>query len=472
MYERVRHVPMEEPFNIADNGNIGSFFFTSATYLSIHLDVDAANYENLRRALDQFIYISKLAIRTNRSISLFTAKRIVSAIQNLSRPNSTLSVIVNQNSYDVFKLAAGGKNNLSIMPHSQRITKRMPSPLRDVFKKLKEYCSEENDARSEAKNFIPASLSKQNIIRSAYKKNSLDDLYLLPISTKDDVDTAINNVAPNLLESIICFKDNWVFVTQFEVYYRNNKDIDSCALVTTSNKYYETPTATIKTKSEKGNTWYELSVFWKRFEFLVTGGVTGSNESSNIIQFLGPSISFIEMLSLNSNSTTKMLQAETEVAFVVQERNLRDWAKNGASYKWSCISKRFFEKGFFQMNPLRINDPKNSLYKLISKMLLCICRKEYGYDDNEQCFQLTKQLPQVIQLSQRRKNNLESIMKELKSRKIKYDTHVLSCLIKLNNHTNEDPASILTPDEIVKLTSKLSSYCKNQNKKALKFYNF
>lgn len=87
---------------------------------------------------------------------------------------------------------------------------RTPSPLREVVqsvKKLREFCCEHN----ESNNDVPTAL-KDVINVSSYQKNTIDyDVFTKEVRRKEDAEDLIKNqIAPNLLESIVLFQKNWV----------------------------------------------------------------------------------------------------------------------------------------------------------------------------------------------------------------------------------------------------------------------
>ncbi|KAF7730267.1 hypothetical protein EC973_002510 [Apophysomyces ossiformis] len=74
------------------------------------------------------------------------------------------------------------------------------------------------------------------------------------MAKKQDVDGVIDNIlAPTLLESILLFDNNLVFVTQFEVYYRNNLAIDPSAVSTTRTRIMGTRLPRSNPKTNAGD---------------------------------------------------------------------------------------------------------------------------------------------------------------------------------------------------------------------------
>jgi hypothetical protein len=85
-------------------------------------------------------------------------------------------------------------------------------------------------------------------------------------------------------------QDNWVFVNQIEIYYRDQK-IDNAAIFSDLDPYPNTPTVEIKRVSEEGgeSSWIELHIFFKKFDIVVTDGSMNSENDFEFEYFLGVS---------------------------------------------------------------------------------------------------------------------------------------------------------------------------------------
>lgn len=68
------------------------------------------------------------------------------------------------------------------------------------------------------------------------------------------INNTIASVVSTFIESIICFNDYWLLVTQIDAFVRNDTYIDPCAIVTTVMTYSKLPTAKISEKSYKRST--------------------------------------------------------------------------------------------------------------------------------------------------------------------------------------------------------------------------
>ncbi|KAI9364580.1 hypothetical protein BD770DRAFT_378448 [Pilaira anomala] len=119
-------------------------------------------------------------------------------------------------------------------------------------------------------------------------------------------------------------------------------------MTTMMDKYPVNLVAKIKNKTEKGKSWFELSIFWGRFEMLLTGGICGSKMSNDVVPFLGSNVPLNENIYVNCH--------DNGVKAHFQVRSLRNWIKLSSSFEWACISSRFHRKGFATVNPLNIRN--------------------------------------------------------------------------------------------------------------------
>ncbi|KAG0769223.1 hypothetical protein G6F62_005472 [Rhizopus arrhizus] len=141
-------------------------------------------------------------------------------------------------------------------------------------------------------------------------------------------------------------------------YCRNNSYIDESAMTTMMDKYPVNLVAKIKNKTEKGKSWFELSIFWGRFEMLLTGGICGSKLSNDVVPFLGSNVPLKELVDGDSFTSENMYVNchDDGVKAHFQVRSLRNWTELSSSFEWACISSRFHRKGFATVNPLNIRN--------------------------------------------------------------------------------------------------------------------
>ncbi|CAO3652815.1 unnamed protein product [Cunninghamella echinulata] len=178
---------------------------------------------------------------------------------------------------------------------------------------------------------IPMQL--QAITKESYKTLELNGIQTLNKPTsKEDIDMIMDYIAPKIIESVFLVNTMWYFATQFELYEREAKLIDDCAI---EQNYYPTspsPTAIIHKKTDKGRSWHELSIFWDTHELLITGGLAGTNTGVvGTTAFLGPSLPIL-IPSFNNNEI-KILVRIHPADFIQRERRLRNYGKYAAGYK-------------------------------------------------------------------------------------------------------------------------------------------
>lgn len=178
--------------------------------------------------------------------------------------------------------------------------------------------------------------------------NMNSDMLSKEVQSKQDAEDNIKNIiSPKLLETVIVFQKNWIFTTQSEAYYRNNSYMDESAMTTMMDKYPSTWHQEKKNKTEKGNSWFELSIFWGRFEMLLTGGICGSKMSNDVVPFLESNVPLNELVDGDSFTSENIYVNchDDGVKAHLQVRSLRNWTKL-SSFEWACISSRFHRKGF------------------------------------------------------------------------------------------------------------------------------
>ncbi|KAI9358202.1 hypothetical protein BD770DRAFT_427462 [Pilaira anomala] len=156
-------------------------------------------------------------------------------------------------------------------------------PMKIAYEESKaELCKAMNlDVRQDI--HIPAPLKMYDLENHHYTNITDDTLKKLQLS--DDLDVfELNSVAralsSYLIESIVQFNKQWFFITEHEMYIRNNMQMVDCAQESLWLKYPSELEAHTLKKNENEDTWFELSLFFDKFEFFVTGGLRGSAQKS------------------------------------------------------------------------------------------------------------------------------------------------------------------------------------------------
>lgn len=103
--------------------------------------------------------------------------------------------------------------------------------------------------------------------------------------------------------------------------------IDESDIATAMNKYSNIVIGKVNNKTERGKTWFESSLFWGRFEILLTGGLTSGKNTSDIAPVLGPKVPFKELFDNDSfiSEHIYMNHCLNGIESKYQIRNLRNW---------------------------------------------------------------------------------------------------------------------------------------------------
>lgn len=176
---------------------------------------------------------------------------------------------------------------------------------------------------------IPSVL--RHITKSQYielKSNHLPTTFI-PMK-KEDVDVIMMDLSSLIIESVLIGETTWCLVTQFELYLRDLNAIDDYA-IEQDYPYPDTPVALVHTKSEKGRIWKELSIYWGRYELLITGGLYGTkNGIDGINAFLGPSLPKTSPTFDLGNMT--IMKSIISSKIKQRERRLRNYGKMAVNY--------------------------------------------------------------------------------------------------------------------------------------------
>lgn len=98
----------------------------------------------------------------------------------------------------------------------------------------------------------------------------------------------------------------------------------------------------LEKKSEKENSWFEISLFWDIIQFLVTGGLRGKYAGGTVISFLGSAQKSLEPLNIRTNTRTATILVLEEGDTITQTaRRLRQYQKNSSSVLQDSSEKVF-----------------------------------------------------------------------------------------------------------------------------------
>lgn len=215
----------------------------------------------------------------------------------------------------------------------------------------------------------------------------------------------------------------------------------------------DVPSEYIKDKNEKRNTWFGLSIFYKRYELLITGCIVGGPTAQQLNPFLGSGVSFTSMISNSQRTTTTIIVRQNKTTFLARERNLKSWTKNPSAFKWAAISRTFAEKGFHTTDQLRITNSRNKTANLISFVLSCICRNTFTQNDHRTMIRLLADVHSLQATIKKIAQLKRSIMKKTP----KYNFSVINILIDLEKNIDKAPRNVIDVEAAVALSSKL--YC-------------
>lgn len=236
---------------------------------------------------------------------------------------------------------------------------------------------------------LPQPLKDYNLESSQYTKLTSDSLEELELSDEfnlEELNTVATKLPSYLIEAIIQFDEQWVFITEYGMYIRNRSPVDDCAQESWRLMYPGELEAYLVKKNEKRSTWFEISLFYDRIEFLVTGGLRGSYSGDNVVPFLGSAQKFTDPLFIRTNTrTTNILVRGEEATITRTTRQLRQYKKIAANKKWLFRSSRFVRKGFFTTVPLEVhlNFAKINLASVASYLLAKIVESFFEEADTE-----------------------------------------------------------------------------------------
>ncbi|GAA5816476.1 hypothetical protein MFLAVUS_010005 [Mucor flavus] len=316
---------------------------------------------------------------------------------------------------------------------------------------------------------VPQPLKDYNLASSQYTKLTSDSLEELELSDEfnlEELNTVATKLSSYLIEAIIQFDEQWVFITEYEMYIRNRSQVDDCAQESWWLMYPGELEAYLVKKNEKGNTWFEISLFYDRIEFLVTGGLRGSYSGGNVIPFLGSAQKFMDPLSIRTNTrTTNILVREEGAAITRTTRRLRQYKKMAANKKWLFHSSRFVRKGFFMTVPLEVhlNFVKINMTSVASYLLAKIVEKISEKADAEYTLKLL--VDRNIFNRDKQDRSLTTFKKDCPQINLTANQQsIVKCFIYLA----EGKMNELTADDILSVyKGTLASFCKNEDEKKL-----
>lgn len=175
-------------------------------------------------------------------------------------------------------------------------------------------------------------------------------------NTKEQASNFVEKVAGRLIESIaVSNNGSYMLITQAEAYLRDSPSIDDYANSTITIGYPENLVFVVEQKREYRNQWFEAKIYYKKFEFLVTGCLYGHYDNSTIQPFLGASLG----KKFELNGYWRVYVSVEVVTVIKHARLLRNFAKNASGLKWLLKSERFHNNGFSTACPLNLHATVN-----------------------------------------------------------------------------------------------------------------
>ncbi|EIE77433.1 hypothetical protein G6F46_012636 [Rhizopus delemar] len=175
-------------------------------------------------------------------------------------------------------------------------------------------------------------------------------------NTKEQASNFVEKVASRLIESIaVSNTGSYMLITQAEAYLRDSPSIDDCANSTITIGYPENLVFVVEQKREYSNQWFEAKIYYKKFEFLVTGCLNGRYDNNAIQAFLGASLG----KKFELNGYWRVYIPLEAVKCIKHARLLRNFTKNASGLKWLLKSERFHSNGFSTACPLNLHATVN-----------------------------------------------------------------------------------------------------------------
>lgn len=183
-----------------------------------------------------------------------------------------------------------------------------------------------------------------------------------------------------VLNCIVSNDVEWLLVTEFDAYFRNNETIDDCALNHTEYGYSK-DLQYVQSIGGQGKTkWTDHLLFIDRFEILVTGGVRGYHGANDVYPFLGH---VTNSLIKTQQQQHVIYTSRKQTTFVTFARKLQNFNRSASGYQWRYVSKAFFDKGFYCIDPFSFRTSQNPVLAAAAIILTCLTQKKYDGKDHK-----------------------------------------------------------------------------------------
>lgn len=193
-----------------------------------------------------------------------------------------------------------------------------------------------------------------------------DGCFLQPVTIADAdlVEKYVEEMGSQLVESVIVGDKFWYFITQVDVYLKDNPFFDDCSQARRIQRCSR-PQPILMQKNHKDKYWTELSIWWGDIEAHVIGAFWGRRRSTEKWASLGPSMAFPASQKFEGDNNLKLYLATNVVSNTRTFRLLRDYTKAAAMKRWSFASTFYYSKGFFPAHPLMYANHPSRAYSRV-----------------------------------------------------------------------------------------------------------
>ncbi|KAL7320121.1 hypothetical protein PS15m_000040 [Mucor circinelloides] len=374
MWELIRHIPISKQLEIKTNELVIPSFLLANTRHVHALINKKINYASLSQLLKTFYELetvdfsqNELAADENDIVTSKVCRRLLLCLPS-TRRSKNLCVLVSKRHRAMFEEASSNQGMRRISLRSvlkrtkkeededERSTRRMrtPSPIRDDLEEMKDKIATIKET------FSDFAANPAYVVPSVLKSVCQGQLYsdidsiLTEVEepqTKQEADRFVGDICSRLVESIVVSsKGTWIYVTQAEAYMRDAKNIDDCANTTITIQRPSKAKFAVEQKREYQNQWLEAKLYFKNFEFLITGCLCGDFETKEVSAFLGASLG-----KDNMDDYWRVYVSLVPAPVVRECRLLRNFTKRASGFQWLLKSKRFHENGFSTSSALSLH---------------------------------------------------------------------------------------------------------------------
>ncbi|KAL9536802.1 hypothetical protein MBANPS3_012355 [Mucor bainieri] len=231
-------------------------------------------------------------------------------------------------------------------------------------------------------------------------------------------------IGQQFVESILLSNEGYnVLITQIEVYYKD-RSVDDTSInnVQLPNQDHEKrPVVIVERKTAQKSVWYELKLFYKKYELFVTGGVHGHADEDEFSCFLGSSKAPHHLMQ---QTHWIVIAPKSVVPFENDTRLLQSFRNRASRFRWAFKSKNFMAKGFHTASPLLSHQDRDTDYfALASYILECGSKGSITRSHLKQCRAMLYQMKFWTELGLKSKPSpnyiLSTLEKDIKMGKLK-----------------------------------------------------